>query len=131
MKQANAFVGEKIPTADLLCTMQASLALEPFSAALAREMKEPYHIRVCIPCYKEPLELLQLTVTGALRAALPQKCRRTVYLCDDGKDEEKQKWYCSKCYVPLKYFAAQSSTVWIQNRSHKLSDLRAECLYAQ
>ena len=72
--------------------LQSSLALEPKEAGLARDIKEPYHIRVCIPCYKEPLELLQLTVTGALSASVPKNCRRTVYLCDDGKDPEKQKW---------------------------------------
>ena len=72
--------------------LQSALALEPKEAGLGRDIKEPYHVRVCIPCYKEPLELLQLTVTGALNAAVPKNCRRTVYLCDDGKDPEKQKW---------------------------------------
>jgi len=59
-------------------------------------LNEPYHLRVCIPCYKEPLELLQQTVLGTLGAVLPRGCRRTVYLCDDGKDPLKRQWY-----VPL------------------------------
>ena len=63
-------------------------------------MKEPYHIRVCIPCYKERLELLQQTVLGALTADLPGNCRRTIYLCDDGKDPAKRDWYAPSA---LKY----------------------------
>lgn len=72
--------------------VQATLAIETQEEGLQREMKEPYHIRVCIPCYREPLELLQLTVTGALEAPVPRHCRKTIYLCDDGRDTEKQKW---------------------------------------
>ena len=49
-------------------------------------------MRVLIPCYKEALEILQPTVAGALAAELHAGCCKTVYLCDDGKDPEKQKW---------------------------------------
>ncbi|KAK9857954.1 hypothetical protein WJX84_008696, partial [Apatococcus fuscideae] len=52
----------------------------------------PYHIRVLIPCYKEPLEIVGRTATAALDAELPRTCQRTVYLLDDGKDAAKRKW---------------------------------------
>lgn len=37
----------------------------------------PYHIRVIIPCYKEPLDVIQKTVTAALVAPIPASCSRT------------------------------------------------------
>lgn len=37
----------------------------------------PYHIRVIIPCYKEPLDVIQKTVTAALVAPIPAGCTRT------------------------------------------------------
>jgi hypothetical protein len=49
-----------------------------------------YHLRVAIPCYKEPLEVIGKTVMAALHAPIPGNCRRTVYLLDDGKDPEKK-----------------------------------------
>jgi hypothetical protein len=36
-----------------------------------------YHIRVVVPCYKEPLEVVQKTVTAALVAPIPTGCSRT------------------------------------------------------
>lgn len=36
-----------------------------------------YHIRVVIPCYKEPLEVICKTFMAAMYAALPPNCRRT------------------------------------------------------
>ena len=51
-----------------------------------------YHIRVIIPCYKEPLDVISKTVMASLFAALPSNCRRTVYLCDDGRDNEKKQF---------------------------------------
>ena len=44
----------------------------------------PYHVRVVIPCYKEPLDVIQKTVLAALYAQLPTGCSRTgglLYLC--------------------------------------------------
>ena len=49
-----------------------------------------YHVRVLLPCYREDLELVQATVVAAMAAALPPGCKRTVYLCDDGRDPAKQ-----------------------------------------
>jgi len=50
-----------------------------------------FHVRVLIPCYTEPLETVKGTLLGALNAELPKSTVRTVYLCDDGKDMEKEK----------------------------------------
>lgn len=52
----------------------------------------PYHVRVCVPCYKESLEILRRTIMAAYDATLPAGCARTIYLCDDGKDPKKRKW---------------------------------------
>ncbi|KAK9810557.1 hypothetical protein WJX73_000559 [Symbiochloris irregularis] len=54
--------------------------------------KLPYHIRVMVPCYKEDLDIVQRTITAAAAAELPRGCHRTIYLCDDGKDQEKRRW---------------------------------------
>jgi len=51
-----------------------------------------YHIRALVPCYKESLQILQLTVMALLEAELPEGCQRTIYLCDDGKDPLKRDW---------------------------------------
>ncbi|KAG1672206.1 hypothetical protein FOA52_002907 [Chlamydomonas sp. UWO 241] len=51
-----------------------------------------FHVRVLIPCYKEDLAVVASTVQAALSADLPAMTRRTVYLCDDGKDPEKQSF---------------------------------------
>lgn len=50
-----------------------------------------FHVRVLIPCYKESVDLVKLTVLGALKAPLPKDTLRTVYLCDDGKDPAKEE----------------------------------------
>jgi cellulose synthase/poly-beta-1,6-N-acetylglucosamine synthase-like glycosyltransferase len=51
-----------------------------------------YHIRVLIPCYKEPLDVVTRTFLASMYAALPLNCKRTVYLLDDGKDPEKKEF---------------------------------------
>ena len=51
-----------------------------------------YHVRVVIPCYKEPLDVISKTFMASLYAAIPPNCRRTVYLLDDGKDAEKKRF---------------------------------------
>ena len=45
--------------------------------------------RVLIPCYTEALDIVKQVVLAAANAPLPDKCRRTVYLLDDGKDAQK------------------------------------------
>ena len=46
-------------------------------------------LRVLIPCYTEALDIVKQVVLAAANAPLPDKCRRTVYLLDDGKDAQK------------------------------------------
>lgn len=43
-----------------------------------------------MPCYKEDLEVVSATVRAALDADLPAGVQRTVYICDDGKDDRKK-----------------------------------------
>ena len=51
-----------------------------------------YHIRVVIPCYKEPLDVVTRTFLAAMYASMPINCKRTIYLLDDGKDPEKKEF---------------------------------------
>jgi hypothetical protein len=39
---------------------------------------------------QESLGTIEATVQAALDAEMPPSCKRTVYLCDDGKDKEKK-----------------------------------------
>lgn len=50
-----------------------------------------FNLRVLIPCYKEKVDILRDTVMGALNAALPIGTQRTIYLCDDLPDPEKEE----------------------------------------
>lgn len=49
-------------------------------------------MQVLIPCYTESLQIVKNTVLAAADAMLPDKCKRTVYLLDDGKDADKAAW---------------------------------------
>jgi cellulose synthase/poly-beta-1,6-N-acetylglucosamine synthase-like glycosyltransferase len=51
-----------------------------------------FHVRVLVPCYKESVDLVRLTVLGAVKAPLPRNTLRTVYLCDDGKVGRRPLW---------------------------------------
>ncbi|KAK9785110.1 hypothetical protein WJX73_006875 [Symbiochloris irregularis] len=39
-----------------------------------------YHLRVLIPCYKEPLAIVSKTISAAHQAALPNGCQRDIYM---------------------------------------------------
>ena len=52
----------------------------------------PYHIRVLIPCYREPLQIVVKTINAAYDAVLPAGCHRTIYVCDDGKDPKLRRF---------------------------------------
>lgn len=41
---------------------------------------------------QESLGTIEATVQAALDAEMPPSCKRTVYLCDDGKDKEKKAY---------------------------------------
>lgn len=43
-----------------------------------------FHVVTIIPCYREPLELLQPTLIAAATATLPPGCTMEIVLCDDG-----------------------------------------------
>ncbi len=51
-----------------------------------------YHVRILIPCYKEPLDVITRTFLAAMYATMPVNCKRTIYLLDDGKDPEKKEF---------------------------------------
>lgn len=53
-----------------------ALAAAP-CAALQVHTSLGYHIRVVVPCYKEPLDVIQKTVAAALVAPIPVGCSRT------------------------------------------------------
>ncbi len=55
-----------------------------------------YNIRVLIPCYTESLDIVATVVLAAADALPPGKCRRTVYLLDDGKDRAKAAWVAAQ-----------------------------------
>lgn len=59
---------------------------------LTPHLRRAYHIRVLVPTYSEPLAIVQRTVLAARRAIVPEACTLTIYLCDDGKREEKRKF---------------------------------------
>ncbi len=71
------------------------------------QTKWRYHVRVLVPCYKEPLEITARTVQAAYNAKLPAGCDLTIYLCDDGKDPQKRKW-CARLAL-----LTQTSCHWI------------------
>ena len=52
----------------------------------------PYHARVLIPCYREPLHIIVKTINAAYDALLPHGCHRTVYVCDDGQDPKLRRF---------------------------------------
>ena len=41
----------------------------------------PYHVRVMVPCYSEPLDIISKTCEAAQRAALPAGCRVSGFCC--------------------------------------------------
>jgi hypothetical protein len=45
-----------------------------------------------VSCSQESLGTIEATVQAALDADMPPSCKRTLYLCDDGKDKEKKAY---------------------------------------
>jgi cellulose synthase/poly-beta-1,6-N-acetylglucosamine synthase-like glycosyltransferase len=45
-----------------------------------------------VPCYAEPLPIVRRTVLAACRAAVPPSCEMTIYLCDDGRKDDKRRF---------------------------------------
>ena len=57
------------------------------------QVEQPYHVRVLVPTYKETLDIVAKTVHAAYNAPMPVGCLRTIYVCDDGKDSSKRRWW--------------------------------------
>ena len=80
----------------------------------------PYHVRVMVPCYSEPLDIISKTCEAAQRAALPAGCRVSWFfrgffrVCfsgsrsSDQKLRTPQKTHSSTLSLPL--FTSLSST---------------------
>lgn len=62
------------------------------SAAADAQVSEPYHVRVLIPCYREPLAIIVKTINASYDALLPAGCHRTIYVCDDGLDPKLRRF---------------------------------------
>lgn len=54
--------------------------------------KQPYQVRILVPCQYESLAKLQGTVNAALQVIAPKHCTRTIYVIDDATDTDKQAW---------------------------------------
>jgi hypothetical protein len=68
---------------------RGSRGLPADDGRVALPLDKRFHVRVLVPCYKEPLAVVRNTVNAALGAHLPPGVQRTVYLCDDGGDPDK------------------------------------------
>jgi cellulose synthase/poly-beta-1,6-N-acetylglucosamine synthase-like glycosyltransferase len=78
----------------------------------------PYHVRVLVPCYKEELEICQRTVLAAAAAPLPAGCKRTVYLCDDGRDKAKRDW--------IRSLGDPTQFVYVSGRERKKGEMNGK-----
>lgn len=66
-----------------------------------------YIVRILVPCYNEPLEIVRATVMSAINQVHPEG-KLFVYLCDDGNHPELRVWatkYDNLTYItrPEKY----------------------------
>jgi hypothetical protein len=51
---------------------------------------------------QEPLGVLRATLEAVLDATMPAGCTRTVYLCDDGADPEKQTFVAGVAHLGVR-----------------------------
>ncbi|KAL6758967.1 hypothetical protein V8C86DRAFT_3133901, partial [Haematococcus lacustris] len=66
------------------------------------------HVRVLVPCYKEPMEVVVATIMAAV----------TVYLCDDGKDPEKKAF--------IEALSATEDVVYVSGRTRKKGEVNGK-----
>ena len=52
--------------------------------------RQPYHVHVIIPCYKNSLTDMKNTLLSALSATMPPGCTRTIFLVDDSQASRLQ-----------------------------------------
>ncbi|KAK9837911.1 hypothetical protein WJX74_007544 [Apatococcus lobatus] len=93
-------------------TYGMNLVLRPVYEEIRQEdgralCQYPYHVRVLVPCYQEPLSLVKRTIEAALDAELPKGVHRTIYLLDDGKDPKKRRW-CSTMGAEVVYVSGRT-----------------------
>lgn len=62
----------------------------------------PYHVRVLIPCYKEPFEIVQRTVSAIRDAVLPAGERHHGPWPGPSFQENKLLLYCTKFLRPAR-----------------------------
>ena len=89
--------------------------------AAAGGLRRGYSIRVLVPCYKESLAIVRRTVLAALHARLPDGCRATVYLCDDGKDADKRDWIAGLARDDAVYVTGRPRTGETNGKSENLN----------
>ena len=56
--------------------------------------RQPYHVHVIIPCYKDSLTDMKNTLLSALSATMPPGCTRTIFLVDDSQASRLQGLPC-------------------------------------
>ena len=87
----------------------------------------PYHVRVCVPVYKEALDIVRRTVLAARAAPLPAGCARTVYLCDDGRDPRKRAWVAGLADPGVVYVSGRKRPAGeINGKSGNINNLLAQ-----
>ncbi|KAI8463461.1 MAG: glycosyl hydrolase family 9-domain-containing protein [Monoraphidium minutum] len=67
-----------------------SAGLPPDIGRVSLPPSKHFAVHVLVPCFKESVATVAATLKGALSADLPPGTTRTVYLCDDGGDPEKE-----------------------------------------
>lgn len=90
-----------------------------------------YHVRVLIPCYREPLDVIKKTFIAALSAPVPAGCRKSVYLCDDGKDHEKRAFVRSLGRSDAQYVSGRKRAKGEMNGKSANINNVAHLLYQQ
>lgn len=65
------------------------------------------NLQVLVPCYTEALEIVTETVWAARMAQVPSGCTATVWLLDDGHDEEKQAWVSGMADPHIQYISGR------------------------
>jgi endoglucanase len=101
----------------LVIKVQNDTPWSEMDSKLLPETTLRYHVRVLIPCYKEPVDVISKTMLAALHAPLPEGCQKSIYLCDDGKDPEKKK-FC--------HSLNRSNVIYVSGRDRKKGEMNGK-----
>jgi cellulose synthase/poly-beta-1,6-N-acetylglucosamine synthase-like glycosyltransferase len=85
-------------------------------------LRKPYVLRVLIPCYQESLAIVKRTVLAARNARVPAGCDVTIYLCDDGRKQDKMRFVETLRDKRVLYVSSSSSVVAADSASDSASD---------